>query len=148
MKETMIAQLPIPQSSPFTSTVEAPLASLISNLHIASALKFQRYHADPVILPMDQQTAAQFRDLASLTAGTLFSGLFMLCLLIVFQDYRRHSIMHVSVICPALPTSSKLITPLGLRDLHLFHLWEINGIYHLKSHGTSSNNGQICTDRW
>lgn len=101
MKETMIAQLPIPQSSPFTSTVEAPLASLISNLHIAGTLKFQRYHEDPVILPMDQ-TATQFRDLASLTAGTLLSALVMLCLLIVFQDYRRHSIMHVSVIFPAL----------------------------------------------
>lgn len=101
----MIAQLPIPQSLPFTSTVEAPLASLISNLHIAGTLKFQRYHADPVILPMDR-TAAQFRDLASLTAGTLFSGLFMLCLLIIFQDYRRHSIMHVSVICSTLRASS------------------------------------------
>lgn len=102
MKETMIAQLPIPQSSPFTSTVEAPLASLISNLHLAGSLKIPQYHHEnPIILPLDQ-AGEQFRGLVSLTAGTLFSALIILCLLIVFQDYRRHSIMHVSLISPAL----------------------------------------------
>ncbi|KAH0609786.1 uncharacterized protein H6S33_012332 [Morchella sextelata] len=89
MKETMISQLPIPQSSPFTSTVEAPLASLISSFHLAGS-KLPEYGLENVIVPLDQ-AGTHFHGIASLTAGIY--AVVMIFLLIVLQDYRRHSIM-------------------------------------------------------
>jgi hypothetical protein len=94
MKETMISQLPIPQSSPFTSTVEAPLASLISSFHLAGS-KLPEYGLENVIVPLDQ-AGTHFHGIASLTAGIY--AVVMIFLLIVLQDYRRHSIMYVSFI--------------------------------------------------
>lgn len=109
MKEIMISQLPVPQSSPFTSTVEAPLASLISSFHLAGS-KLPEYGLENVIVPLDQ-AGTHFHGIASLTAGTsLIYAVVTIFLLIVLQDYRRHSIMYVSFI-HLIFQYTKLTTP-------------------------------------
>jgi uncharacterized membrane protein YhdT len=85
-----------PQSSPFTSSAEAPLASLLSGLHLPGGLKFvTQYEAGSVIITKDPVT--RFYNLSCLTAGALFLGLALSCVLVIFQDYRRHAIMYVLV---------------------------------------------------
>jgi len=92
----MIASVPqMPQSSPFTSSVEAPLASLVTGLHLSDGLKFVRQYEATVIVPKDP--VARFHSLSYLAACVLLSALAISCLLVALQDYRRHAIMYVSL---------------------------------------------------
>lgn len=144
----------MPRTSPFTSSVEAPLASLVSGFQLARGLEFTKQYEGAVIIPSDPVT--RFRRLSCLTAAALLLGLAVSCLLILLQDYKRHAIMYVMVLFLSALCSSRLIdgiltrscTTLGRPVLCPFHSLETNGIFPFRSRGTSSSSGPTCMVHW